>query len=177
MNESYDILIDDSSVIRTVNGNWVNVFEPDPDYFDIEDIAHALSNLCRFGGQIKKYYSVAAHSIWCCHEAEKRGMNKKMQLTALMHDSSEAYLVDMPRPIKKRLKEYKEIEDNLMSELSKKYNFYWPMPIEIKEIDSYALQVEWDYLMVEKPDAKQINVYSIEDTANYFLYTYNKLIK
>jgi 5'-deoxynucleotidase YfbR-like HD superfamily hydrolase len=76
-----------------------------------------------------------------------------MRLQALMHDASEAFLVDIPSPIKAELCNYKEIEHNLMLVISKKFGFDFPMDDEVKEIDKYALETEWVNLMVnDNPD-------------------------
>src|ERR1017187_8490138 len=100
--------------IRTYMGHYVNVFDPNPDTIVIEDIAHALSMIPRWGGHCAWFYSVAQHSCntaYCLPDAYKC---KAHQFAALMHDASEAYLMDIPRPIKKHLTNYYEIEDGLM---------------------------------------------------------------
>lgn len=137
-------LYNSEPVIRTYTGKWFNVFEPNIDDICIEDIAHALSNQSRFGGHTSTFYSVAQHSVRCCLIAEP-----EHQLAALLHDASEAYLLDIPRPIKKRLVEYHAIEDNLMRMIADKYGFQWPLHEYIKRIDETALQMEWDTLMVK----------------------------
>lgn len=65
----------------------------------ILDIAHALSNICRFGGHSSSFYSVAEHSIILAEILERQGADKMTVLAALLHDATEAYLGDMPRPI------------------------------------------------------------------------------
>lgn len=165
----YD-LINDEPIIRTYKGKWVNVFNPTPEMFDIEDIAHALSHQSRFGGHVNKFYNVANHSILCFQEALNKGLNKKIQLTALMHDASEAYLVDIPRPIKKQFSQYKNIEDGLMYILSDIFEFIWPISKEIEEIDNYVLRLEWDYLMIQNHnDEVNIPIYTIEESKQMFL--------
>lgn len=131
--------------IRTYTGLYVNVFEPTLEMICIEDIAHALSNQCRFGGHLWEFYSVAQHSAYVCHLSEPEN-----KLSALMHDASEAYLIDIPRPIKQRLSNYKEIENNLMTLISQKFGFEWPMNENVKTIDEQMLQMEWDCLMLLK---------------------------
>lgn len=129
--------------IRTFTGKYVNVFEPDIDDFDIVDIAHALSNQCRFGGHLPQFYSVAQHCLLCSEL-----IVPELRLTALMHDASEAYLLDIPSPIKKNLPDYKKIEDNLMILLANKFGFEYPLPDQVKMIDSVMLNWEWHGLML-----------------------------
>lgn len=129
--------------IRTVSGIYVNVFEPTEDMICIEDIAHALSMQPRFGGHLPSFYSVAQHSASCCALAEH-----PHKLAALLHDASEAYLLDIPRPIKNRLANYKEIEHGLMLVIAKKFGFEWPLHQQVKDIDELMLQTEWHEIML-----------------------------
>lgn len=131
--------------IRTVSGRYVNVFEPKPEMFCIEDIAHALSHQPRFSGHLKEFYTVAQHSHYCsliCDPADA--------YEALMHDSTEAYLLDMPSPIKARMPEYKAVEDNLMKTLAEVFEFRYPLPPSVKVADKEMLQAEWDQFMIGK---------------------------
>jgi len=171
---NYD-LINEDPVIRTFTGKWVNVFDSDPESISILDIAHALSFQCRFGGHLKQFYSVAQHSIWCYEEAKRRKLTKRAQLSALMHDASEAFLVDIPRPIKMKLPEYNEVEDKLMGVIAEKYGFDWPLFKSIKDIDRLALELEWDYFQIEKPDAIPLHVYSQVYAEKRFLDIFNNL--
>lgn len=177
--KQYDLMNDDP-VIRTVTGKWVNVFDPKPEMFDIEDIAHALSMQCRFSGHLPYHYSVAQHSIFCYKQAITRELDKKERLTALMHDCSEAYLVDIPRPIKKQFSQYKVIEDKLMYTLAQVFNFNYPLSENIHKIDNSMLQIEWDHLMVQHEKVKPIfrlEVYSQPFAKQLFLDIYSTLIK
>jgi 5'-nucleotidase len=177
MTQKYDLL-NEEPVIKTYSRKWVNVFEPTLDMFCIEDVAHALSHQCRFGGHLSPFYSVAQHSILCAVYAEAQGLDKKEQLTALMHDSSEAYLVDIPRPIKKRMPEYKLIEDKLMIFLATAFKFNYPLSEHIHAIDNIMLQNEWDNIMIKRDDINPFNrmhVYSIEYAEQLFLDMYKML--
>ena len=88
--------------LQTVSGRFVNPFDPDPEQIDIDDIARALANVCRFGGHTRHFYSVAQHSVIVSRLVEERGGDIEDTFAALMHDASEAYLGDMPHPIKHR---------------------------------------------------------------------------
>ena len=144
--------LQNSSCIRTFTGKYMNVFEPTLDMIDIEDIAHALSHACRWAGHVPRFYSVAEHSIHCANLI----VDKSQAFEALMHDASEAYLVDVPRPIKHRLLEYKAIEDNLMRLIAEKFGFKYPMSEEVKNIDNQLLQMEWDGLILGNVDHKEL---------------------
>lgn len=124
--------------IRTFSGIYMNVFEPTLDMINIIDIAHALSKQCRFGGNLPMFYSVAQHSISCCNMIQE----DKHKLQALLHDASEAYLIDIPSPIKKRLKEYLIIEERLMLLIAQKFGFEYPLSPEVKKVDKIALEME-----------------------------------
>lgn len=157
--------------IRTFSGKYVNIFEPKPEMFCIEDIAHALSNQCRFGGHLPEFYSVAQHSYHCAEFATPPN-----KLAALMHDASEAYLLDIPRPIKGKLQNYQEVEHNLMLEISKVFGFDYPMPDEVKEIDNDILQLEWDLKMIKsRSDYEHYTSVAPQVAKNRFLEFYEKL--
>lgn len=138
-----------SDTIRTFTGKNIDVFNPDPEMICIEDIAHALAQTPRFGGHLPYFYSVAHHSVTCANKFKALYGNKKEDiLAALMHDASEAYLTDIPRPIKKKLPEYKKIEDVLMKVISEKFGFQYPLSSSVKDVDDLILRWEWKDLMI-----------------------------
>jgi hypothetical protein len=154
-------------VIRTYSGFTINVFEPEPHFFAIEDIAHALSNLCRFGGHTAKFYSVAEHSIRCADLVTGR----KRKLAALLHDASEAYLVDLPSPVKYFIPKYREYEENLMLAIAEKLGFEYPLPTAVVNADKAMLEMEWHNLMEDNNWIAMPPEYA-RDT---FLHYYNSL--
>lgn len=135
------------SCIRTVSGIYVDTLNPDPETINIEDIAHSLSRQCRFGGHLPLFYSVAQHSTWVARELIH---SKELAFAGLMHDASEAYLMDIPTPIKSQLNNYKEIEDGLMKVISEKYGFEYPLSKHVKDADQMALELEWNEIMLNK---------------------------
>lgn len=138
--------------IRTHSGIYMNVFEPTLEMIDINDIAHALSHQCRFGGHLDTHYSVAQHSFHCAEL-----VSEEHKLSALLHDASEAYLVDIPSPIKKELPNYKVLEDNLMKVIAEKFGFQFPLSKEVHEADVKMLHFEWDAFMLgEKPKKETV---------------------
>jgi hypothetical protein len=95
--------------------------DPNIDDIDIEDIAHALSLMCRANGHFKHFYSVGLHSLNCAYEAKARGYSNNVVLGCLLHDGSEAYLADITRPVKKHLHKYLQVEDVLQSKIFEKW--------------------------------------------------------
>ena len=131
--------------IRTFTGIYVNIFEPTEDMFCIEDIAHALAHQCRFGGHLPRFYSVAQHSV-----ESMRHVPNSMAYDMLMHDASEAYLLDLPKPIKLNMPQYNEIEDYMMAVLAKKFCFTYPMTKVMHAADKKQLEIEWNGIMLNK---------------------------
>lgn len=109
------------SQIMTHSHKMFDPLQPDPTLIDIQDIAHALSMLCRANGHFKSFYSVGQHCVNCANEAIARGYSRRVQLACLLHDASEAYLSDVTRPVKQELPRYKEIEAPLQDTIWRKY--------------------------------------------------------
>lgn len=134
--------------IRTFTGKYLNIFDPNPDDIVIEDIAHALSRQCRFGGHLEEFYSVAQHSIECASR-----VSEPYKLQALLHDASEAFILDIPTPIKPKLTNYAEIENNLMLVISSKFGFTYPLDKSVKDVDKEMLIHEWNTFVLKQPNA------------------------
>jgi len=107
--------------IRTYSGVRFYPTEPDSAGFRIEDIAHALSLICRGNGHVHSFWSVGEHCICCAKEAQARGLGNRMALACLLHDAGECYLSDIPRPFKKSLPEYREQEDRMLDLIFEKF--------------------------------------------------------
>jgi len=84
--------------MTTATGRKVWPLDLRPDEVDLEDIAIALSNLCRFGGRCRQFYSVAQHSLWVADQVKE--LRPELELCALLHDAAEAYVGDVVSPIK-----------------------------------------------------------------------------
>lgn len=151
--------------IRTFSGKYIDPLNPDPALICIEDIAHALSMLPRFGGHTQRFYSVAQHSIACCEWAPA-----EHKLAALLHDAGEAYLLDIPSPVKKRIPGYAEAEDRLMAVIAHKLGFAWPLHEDVKAIDKMTLYIEWDNVVLRGGA-----LMSFEGVEYHFLTLYNTL--
>lgn len=140
------------SYILTFKKKEFYPLDPNIDDIDIDDIAHALSLLCRANGHFKHFYSVGLHSINCAKEAIARGYSKNVVLGCLLHDASEAYLADITRPVKKHLHKYLEIEEVLQNKVFEK----WIPTLSAEErklvfeIDDAILYYEFISLFEEK---------------------------
>lgn len=99
----------------------------------IEDIAHSLSMQCRYAGHGERFYSVAEHSVHLARWCQKFGSH--VALTALLHDATEAYLVDVPRPVKAHLVGYKEAEIEVWRAIAKRFDLDINLPTVVHEAD------------------------------------------
>lgn len=129
-----------TGVIETHSGLMVDVFDPRPEVIEIGDIAYSLSNIARFNGHAKRFYSVAEHCVR--GSCEISGSNA---LWFLMHDAAEAYVGDTVRPLK--TKAHREVEERVLRVIAEKYGLRWPMPGEVKEVDDRMLATEARDLM------------------------------
>lgn len=132
--------------ITTYSGIRMNPVQPQKDDIDIKDIAHALSLVCRGGGHVTHFYSVAQHCLVCAEEAGLRGHSLRVQLGALLHDGSEAYMSDLVRPVKEQIPQYRTIENRLIDTIWEAFVPGEPLTEEerriIKEIDDDVMS--WD---------------------------------
>lgn len=156
--------------IRTYTGIYMNVFEPTIDMICIEDIAHALSNLCRFGGHTPEFYSVAQHSFLCASITPPH-----LKLEALLHDASEAYLMDIPSPIKSKLSNYRDIEHRLMLLISEKFQFEYPISRSVKIVDKEVLELEWKQLVLKEPLVENFVCWTPGYSKRRFLETFTEI--
>lgn len=137
-------------------GDWIQTYsaisfwplDARAEEIEIVDIAHSLSLQCRFAGHCEEFYSVAEH---CCHIFDH--VSEKNKLWGLLHDASEAYLVDLPRPVKRCMPQYKDIETNLMKVISHRFQLPEEMPHEVHEADMRILFDEAKQNMKEPPIA------------------------
>ena len=138
--------------ITTVTGIHFYPLNPNPKDIDIEDIAHALSLICRANGHFRHFYSVAQHCIACAEEAIERGYSPEVILGCLLHDASEAYLCDVTRPVKKHIPQYLQAEEKLQEVIWKRFIGRELTDAEKKlifEIDDDILSMEFHLLMPE----------------------------
>lgn len=128
--------------MQTATGRQFWPLDPRVDEIFIDDIAHSLGMACRYAGHCLQFYSVAEHCVLMTRWLESNGYSWDEQLTALLHDAPEAYLVDVPRPVKPFLSEYKAIENRLWIMLAGKFGVSPNMPSIVKFADEAILADE-----------------------------------
>lgn len=130
--------------IQTYSGRRFNPTKPNPDAIVIQDIAHSLSMQCRFTGHCREFYSVAQHSVLVSYICDN-----KDALWGLMHDASEAYLIDVPRPLKRsgKFQAYIDFETEMMKAICERFRLEVEEPKSVKHADSVLLATEARDLM------------------------------
>lgn len=149
--------------ITTYTGKHFHPLSPLAEEISIEDIAHALPMICRGNGHVKTFFSVGQHCIHCALEAEARGYEPRLILACLIHDASECYMSDLPRPFKQEMKTYIELEEKLLSMIYEKFLESDLTEIEkklVKTIDDDMLY--WDLLTLldEQTEREEPVMYS-----------------
>lgn len=172
--------------ITTYTGLHFYPTEPNPDGLRMEDIAHALSLLCRGNGHTKTFFSVGQHCLHCAREAQARGYSRHVALACLLHDASEAYLSDVPRPFKQSMPQYRVLENQLLDVIYTKF-LGAPLTDEeaalVKQIDDDMLYFDLRLLLNEPsnesgPEMKSVFSYDVlpfETVEREYLELYKKL--
>lgn len=133
--------------MQTFTGKRFWPLDPRPEEVNIIDIAHSLSMTCRYAGHVRRFYSVAEH---CCHLHD--AAPPEARLWALLHDASEAYLVDVPKPVKPHLTGYREAERVVMQAIVTRFELDPHEPDIIKELDNRILNDERAQAMLPTDD-------------------------
>lgn len=130
--------------ILTYTGRQFWPLEPREEDVCIEDIAHALSLICRFTGHVREFYSVAQHCVMASNLVHRR-----YALAALLHDASEAYLCDVPRPLKRSadFTAYRNAEHRLETLIYQKFSVDTSELGAIRAVDETLLLTERRDLM------------------------------
>lgn len=177
--------------IQTYTGKAFDLENPRVEDICIEDIAHALSNLCRYTGHCKQFYSVAQHSVLCSLEAPD-----ELKLAALMHDAAEAYVGDVSSPLKRLpgMGSYRALELCILQKIWEKFEIQEfepgePLDPRILEIDLRMLSTEvWEknglmvtpprsWELTEPPYARGIIPGNPPESFWNFMYTFERLNK
>ena len=167
--------------ILTASGRHVELMNPDPEEIDIVDIAVGLSRECRFTGQCRGFYSVAQHSV-----LTSRIVSEEFALEALLHDATEAFIKDLPSPLKGLLPEYSRIEKVLDRVIRLRFGLPEDPSPEIHRADRILLATEkrdlmahdswaWPILEGVEPLSEPIVPWSPEVSMERFLHRFIEL--
>jgi len=127
----------------TQSGVMLYLFDPNPADIDIHDIAGALSKICRFGGRSKEFYSVAEH---CVHVSKH--VSRRAALWGLLHDSAEAYLIDVPKPLQLMFSGYEKLEVKILHAVAKRFNLEQAtIPSQVRSADDYLGVTEYWHMI------------------------------
>ena len=108
---------DGDSTILTAGGRFVDLLDPRPETIHLDDIAHGLALTCRFVGQCRGFYSVAEHSV-----RVSRVCDPLDALWGLLHDADEAYLPDLPRPLKGHVPDFSAIKARMTAAVVERFD-------------------------------------------------------
>jgi hypothetical protein len=168
--------------IRLFGGTYFDYLDPEGSEFTIEDVAHALSNICRFGGHSNFHYSVAQHSFLASHIVKP-----EYAYDALMHDAPEAFIGDMLKPLKIMLPDYRAVENKVEAAVFRRFGVTNPLPEAVKLADLQMLVAEqaqvmgaqddhWDLTFNAKAAPVLIHSWPIWYAEEQFLLRYKSLV-
>ena len=157
--------------IQTFTGRKFNPFLPRESEIDIKDIIRSLRYTSRFNGHTIYFYSVLQHSLLVSDIIRHQGGGIEEQIWGLLHDAAEAYISDIPAPVKRNLFGVEEIENRILEEVAKKFELCFPVPRSVFYADEIALAIEkrdilpvnleWDYRLPKIPE--NVVGYKIEE--------------
>jgi hypothetical protein len=169
-----------TAIVQMHSGKMIDLLNPDPYNLNVNDIAHALALLCRFGGHCKEFYSVANHSVLISINVPAEDA-----LAGLMHDASEAYCQDLVGPLKAHVPAYSDIEAGLWEAIAWRYKLPVELPQSVKDMDLILLATEkrdviavdnhWDCVSQVTPLKQRIHPLSMKASYVVFVNQFHSL--
>lgn len=144
---------------RTHTGKMLSFDDPEHAVIDAEDIAHNLARVCRFGGAVDGYYSVASHCVYVSQFLEDQGHSPYIQAAGLLHDATEAYLGDVVSGLKRLIPDYRALEDRWEARIQYHFDVYWSeghVKRLVKDADLRARLAEAEDLFREFPYSRDL---------------------
>ncbi len=170
--------------ILTSAGHQFFPLRPERSRVDILDIAHALAHTCRFAGHTREFYSVAQHSVLVAEIVKQLGGSPVEEFAGLLHDAAEAYLLDLPTPVKRELPQYAIAEKLVRATIGSAFDLPAEDPPVVKTADGIALATEARDLMPahpcwralpHKPVKPRLTAWGPRDAKGEFLWRYHRL--
>jgi 5'-deoxynucleotidase YfbR-like HD superfamily hydrolase len=166
-----------SIIVREIDGQEIDLENLQKGDIQITDIAKALSKICRFGGRIPEFYSVAQHSVIVASLAYKDTGDKSLALCGLLHDAAEAYLGDVITPLKERLPFHKELEARILTHILNKFLPTGLYPDIIWKYDQQAYDAEVAYFSGKTECIRGQYPHDPTFAKDVFIATYKQLTK
>lgn len=125
------------------SGEYFDFTDPEGSNFTVNDVAHALSNICRFTGHAHRFYSVAEHSVHA-----SRIVPEGFELEALVHDATEAFIGDVAKPLKMLLPDYQRLERRIERIVLSRFGIKDGLSAVVKRADMQMLKAEQEQAML-----------------------------
>jgi len=151
--------------IQTYSGKKFSYTDPQPESIAKSDIIAALSRESRYAGHTKWTYTVAQHSVYC-----SQMIDPEFAREAFAHDFAEAYIKDLPHPLKQLIREisgntWRTIENRIMEVVSEAVGVTFPFDAKVKQVDLRMMSTERKYLLGESPEPWDCNLAPFDNIA------------
>jgi uncharacterized protein len=171
------------SWLLTYSGKHFDLIDPQPDMIDVVDIVKGLSREARFAGQTRYFYSVAQHCV-----VASQIVASEFAMEALMHDASEAYIKDIPRPLKQLLPDYRMIEARVQGAICDRFGLPPLQSDAVSAADRIMLATErrdlmpddatdWPILHGVKPMDKRLNAVNYNHAESLFMQRFLEVLQ
>ena len=162
--------------MQTFSGRKFFIGDPRSEEVFLTDIAHHLSNICRYNGAPDHFYSVGQHSLILSEYAEMKGKSRMTQILALMHDAAEAYFGDHIVSLKAVCPALREIEAPIWAAVEERFSLDVATEEEwswVKSVDKRVCNNEKAFLMKDGQDwiIQKLNPLHIQGIIPYYPYT------
>lgn len=141
-----------SNFVTTRDGHLFYFDQLNVESIPLHSVAHSLSQQCRFNGHIEEHYSVAEHSVHISHLVLEYGGSPDTALYGLLHDASEAFMGDMPRPLKKMFPAFSNLESRIMEKYCELYSIDDPDVKMVQWLDCNIVRDEAEKFYAEPPE-------------------------